>query len=71
MEAGFHPVPIMLDLAEYTLRGHAQRATRKLFPDMGSGVVPGGRADLLVLREGPPLTVVVTIVEGEVVYQQT
>ena len=49
----------------------ANRQPRKLFPDMGSGVVPGGRADLVVLREGPPLTVVVTIVEGEVVYQQT
>ena len=48
----------------------ANRHPRKLFPDLGDGVVRGGRADLVVLREGPPLTVVATIVEGEVVYQE-
>jgi N-acetylglucosamine-6-phosphate deacetylase len=48
----------------------ANRHPRKLFPDLGAGVVPGGRADLVVLREGPPLAVVATIVEGDVVYRQ-
>ncbi len=48
----------------------ANRQPRTLFPDLGDGVVPGGRADLVVLREGPPLNVVATIVEGEVVYQE-
>jgi N-acetylglucosamine-6-phosphate deacetylase len=48
----------------------ANRQPRALFPDLGGGPVPGERADLVVLREGPPLTVVATIVEGEVVYRQ-
>jgi N-acetylglucosamine-6-phosphate deacetylase len=47
----------------------ANRQPRTLFPDLGDGVVPGGRADLVVLREGPPLTVAATIVAGEVVYR--
>jgi len=46
----------------------ATRQPRRLFPDLGAGLVPGARADLVVLREGPPLTVEATIVEGEVVY---
>lgn len=46
----------------------ATRQPRRLFPDLGGGLVPGARADLVVLREGPPLTVEATIVEGEVVY---
>ncbi len=49
----------------------ANRQPRTLFPDLGAGMVPGERADLVVLREGPPLTVVATIVGGEVVYRQT
>lgn len=48
----------------------ATRQPRRLFPDLGAGLVPGARADLVVLREGPPLTVEATIVEGEVVYQR-
>jgi len=46
----------------------ATRQPRRLFPDPGAGLVPSARADLVVLREGPPLTVEATIVEGEVVY---
>ncbi len=49
----------------------ASQQPRRLFTDLGGGVVPGERADLVILREGPPLTVVATIVEGEVVYRQT
>jgi N-acetylglucosamine-6-phosphate deacetylase len=49
----------------------ATRHPRRLFADLGGGVAPGERADVVVLREGPPLTVVATIVEGEVVYQRT
>jgi adenine deaminase len=37
---------------------------------MREGLAPGGRADLVLLKEGPPLAVVATIVEGEVVYQR-
>jgi N-acetylglucosamine-6-phosphate deacetylase len=48
----------------------ATRQPRKLFAEWGGGVAPAERADLVVLREGPPLTVVATVVEGEVVYQQ-
>ncbi|MCX5736388.1 MAG: N-acetylglucosamine-6-phosphate deacetylase [candidate division NC10 bacterium] len=48
----------------------ATRQPRRLFPDLGAGLVPGARADLVVLREGPPLTVETTIVEGEVVYRR-
>lgn len=43
---------------------------RRLFPEIGGGLAPGARADLVVLREGPPLTVVATIVEGEIVYRK-
>jgi len=49
----------------------ANRQPRRLFADMGGGVAPGERADLVVLREGPPLTVEFTIVEGEVVFQRS
>jgi N-acetylglucosamine-6-phosphate deacetylase len=49
----------------------ATRQPRRLFPDLGAGLVPGARADLVVLREGPPLTVEATIVEGEVVYRRS
>ena len=49
----------------------ATRQPRRLFPDLGAGLVPGARADLVVLREGPPLTVETTIVEGGVVYRRS
>ena len=48
----------------------ANRQPRKLFSEMREGLAPGGRADLVLLKEGPPLAVVATIVEGEVVYQR-
>ena len=47
----------------------ASRQPRRLFADLGGGVTPGERANVVVLREGPPLTVVATIVEGQVVYR--
>ena len=43
---------------------------RRLFPDLGGGIAPGARADLIVLRAGPPLRVEATIIEGEVVYRR-
>jgi len=49
----------------------ANRQPRRLFPDSGADIVPGGRADVVVLREGPPLTIEATIVEGEVVFQRS
>ena len=49
----------------------ANRQPRTLFPDLGAGIVPGGRADVVVLREGPPLTIEATIVEGEVVFRRS
>jgi N-acetylglucosamine-6-phosphate deacetylase len=49
----------------------ATRQPRRLFPDLGPGLAPGACADLVVLREGPPLTVEATIVEGEVVYRRS
>lgn len=49
----------------------ANRQPRKLFPDLGAGAVAGERANLVVLREGPPLTIEATIVEGEVVFQRS
>ena len=48
----------------------ANRQPRKLFSEMGEGIAPGGRADLVLLQEGPPLAIVATIVEGEVVYRR-
>jgi N-acetylglucosamine-6-phosphate deacetylase len=48
----------------------ATRQPRTLLAEAGGGIAPGERADLVVLRPGPPLTVVATIVEGEVVYRQ-
>jgi N-acetylglucosamine-6-phosphate deacetylase len=47
----------------------ATRQPRRLFPGLGAGVAPGEPADLVVLEEGPPLTVLATIVMGEVVYR--
>jgi N-acetylglucosamine-6-phosphate deacetylase len=47
----------------------AGRQPRTLFADLERGVAPGERADVVVLREGPPPTVVATIVEGEVVFR--
>ena len=47
----------------------ANRHPRKLFPDPAASIAPDGRADLVVLREGPPLTVLATVVNGEVVYR--
>ena len=49
----------------------ANRQPRKLFSEMGEGIAPGGRADLVLLQEGPPLAIVATIVEGEVVYRRS
>ena len=49
----------------------ATRQPRRLFPDLGAGLVPGACADLVVLREGPPLTVETVIVEGEAVYRRS
>ena len=46
----------------------ANRQPRRLFPDLGE-LVPGAPAELVVLCEGPPLTVEATIVKGEVVYR--
>jgi N-acetylglucosamine-6-phosphate deacetylase len=48
----------------------ANRQPRKLFSDPGNGLAPGACADVVVLREGPPLSIAATIVEGEVVYQE-
>lgn len=50
--------------------GLATRQPRRLFPDLGSGIAPGEPADLLVLQEGPPLSVVATIAQGELVYRR-
>jgi N-acetylglucosamine-6-phosphate deacetylase len=49
----------------------ASRQPRSLFSGMEAGCAVGGKADLVLLREGPPLTVVGTIVEGEIVYRQS
>lgn len=48
----------------------ANRQPRRLFPDLEAGLAPGACADLVVLREGPPLAVEAAVVEGEVVYQR-
>lgn len=48
----------------------ATRQPRTLFAEAGGGIAQGERADLVVLRPGPPLTVVATVIEGKVVYQQ-
>lgn len=49
----------------------ANRNPRTLFSDVGGGLTPGCRADLVVLQAGPPLSVLATIVEGEIVYRRT
>ncbi len=49
----------------------ANRQPRRLLPAGGAGIVPGAPADLVVVRDGFPLTVVATIVEGEVAYEGT
>ena len=49
--------------------GLATRQPRRLFPSLEAGIAPGQPADLVVLREGPPLTVEATLVEGELVYR--
>ncbi len=56
-----------LTLAEAV--GLATRQPRRLFPDLGGGLTPGAPADLVLLRQGPPLTVMATIVGGELVYR--
>jgi N-acetylglucosamine-6-phosphate deacetylase len=43
---------------------------RSLWPDLEGGLLPGAPADLVVLREGSPLTVEATVVQGEVVYRR-
>jgi len=48
----------------------ASRQPRTLFAEAGGGIAQGERADLVVLRPGPPLTIVATVVEGEVVYRR-
>lgn len=48
----------------------ATRQPCRLFPDLGAGVAPGQMADLVVLRAGPPLTVVATIARGKLVYRR-
>lgn len=48
----------------------ATQQPRRLFPDLGGGVATGEVADLVVLREGPPLTVVATIAGGELVFRR-
>jgi N-acetylglucosamine-6-phosphate deacetylase len=40
-----------------------------LWPDEAGGIAPGAPADLVLLREGPPLGVEATIVRGEVVFR--
>jgi len=50
--------------------GLATAQPRRLFPSLGDGLALGEPADLLVLREGPPLTVVATIAAGELVYRR-
>lgn len=47
----------------------ASRHPRQLFDGLGKGIAPGEPADLLVLRSGPPFTVLATMVQGEVVYR--
>jgi len=42
---------------------------RRLFPDLGTGIAPGQPADLVVIRPGPPLAVLATVVRGEVAYR--
>lgn len=49
--------------------GLATKQPRRLFPDLSGGLTPGQPADLVVLREGPPLTVLATLAGGELVYQ--
>lgn len=51
--------------------GLATRQPSRLFPDLGAGVAPGQMADLVVLRAGPPLTVVATITRGDLVYHRS
>jgi N-acetylglucosamine-6-phosphate deacetylase len=46
----------------------ATRQPRRLFPDLGAGLRPGEPADLVLLRDGPPLCVVATVAAGELVY---
>jgi N-acetylglucosamine-6-phosphate deacetylase len=48
----------------------ASRQPRTLFSGMGTGITAGERADLVVLREGPPFRVVATIADGELVYRE-
>lgn len=50
--------------------GLATRQPRRLFPSIGADIAPGEPADLLVLQEGPPLSVVATIAQGELVYRR-
>jgi N-acetylglucosamine-6-phosphate deacetylase len=49
----------------------ATRQPRQLFSDLQGGVTPGMPADLVLLRTGPPLTVMATIVAGEILYSRT
>jgi N-acetylglucosamine-6-phosphate deacetylase len=44
---------------------------RQLVGEAGEEVAPGQPADLVLLREGPPLAVEATVVQGEVVYRRT
>jgi N-acetylglucosamine-6-phosphate deacetylase len=49
----------------------ATRQPRQLFSELEGGITPGKPADLVLLRTGPPLTVMATIVGGEILYSRT
>jgi N-acetylglucosamine-6-phosphate deacetylase len=46
----------------------ATRQPRSLWPDLPGGLAPGAPADIVVLRDGPRLEVLETIVAGETAY---
>lgn len=49
--------------------GWATVTPRRLFPAWEGGLTVGAPAELLLLREGPPLSVEATVTRGEVVYR--
>jgi N-acetylglucosamine-6-phosphate deacetylase len=49
----------------------ATQQPRCLFPDLQGGLTPGEPADMVVLQTGPPLTVMATLVGGEIAYSRT
>jgi N-acetylglucosamine-6-phosphate deacetylase len=50
--------------------GWATAAPRRLFPAWEGGLAVGAPADLLLLREGPPLGLEATVVQGAVAYRR-